>query len=194
MYGKNPNHANKFRRIFNKKYPPGNRRVIYSAISAGCIGSPAAVASGIPPGLPVRAVGPDEKTVRKYSAAVRKLRKSGSGHARGPDGSASEYSGPTPDGGVRDVRRGGVWHVRRLSWRGRSRRLEVLRTGRSGADCSFGPFADGPDADRAASGCGYLISRSGCSRRKCSQLCDPLREAAFLPPPSPLTRSGPRTA
>ena len=66
--------------------------------------------------------------------------------------------------------------------------------GRSGADCSFGPFADGPDADRAASGCGYLISRSGCSRRKCSQLCDPLREAAFLPPPSPLTRSGPRAA
>ena len=114
----------------------------------------------------------------------RKLRKSGSGHARGPDGSASEYSGPTPGGGVRNVRREGVWHVRRLSWRGRS----------GGADCSFGSFADGPDADRAASGCGYLISRSGCSRRKCSQLCDPLREAAFLPPPSPLTRSGPRTA
>ena len=133
------------------------------------------VASGIPPGLPVRAVGPDEKTVRKYSAAVRKLRKSGSGHARGPDGSASEYSGPTPGGVVRDV-----W---RLSGRGRS-----------GADCSFGSFADGPDADRAASGCGYLISRSGCSRRKCSQLCDPLREAAFLPPPSPLTRSGTRAA
>lgn len=40
----------------------------------------------------------------------------------------------------------------------------------------------------------HLISRSGCSRRKCSQLCDPLREAAFLPPPSPLTRSGPRAA
>lgn len=183
------------------------------------------VASGIPPGLPVRAVGPDEKTVRKYSAAVRKLRKSGSGHARGPDGSASEYSGPTPGGGVRGVRRGGVWYVRRLSCQGRSRRLEALLSGafgtfgerafgmfggflggvvrdvwrlsgrgRSGADCSFGPFADGPDADRAASGCGYLISRSGCSRRKCSQLCDPLREAAFLPPPSPLTRSGPRAA
>ena len=183
------------------------------------------VASGIPPGLPVRAVGPDEKTVRKYSAAVRKLRKSGSGHARGPDGSASEYSGPTPGGGVRGVRRGGVWYVRRLSCQGRSRRLEALLSGafgtfgerafgmfggflggvvrdvwrlsgrgRSGADCSFGSFADGPDADRAASGCGYLISRSGCSRRKCSQLCDPLREAAFLPPPSPLTRSGPRAA
>ena len=183
------------------------------------------VASGLPPGLPVRAVGPDEKTVRKYSAAVRKLRKSGSGHARGPDGSASEYSGPTPGGGVRGVRRGGVWYVRRLSCQGRSRRLEALLSGafgtfgerafgmfggflggvvrdvwrlsgrgRSGADCSFGSFADGPDADRAASGCGYLISRSGCSRRKCSQLCDPLREAAFLPPPSPLTRSGPRTA
>ena len=183
------------------------------------------VASGIPPGLPVRAVGPDEKTVRKYSAAVRKLRKSGSGHARGPDGSASEYSGPTPGGGVRGVRRGGVWYVRRLSCQGRSRRLEALLSGafgtfgerafgmfggflggvvrdvwrlsgrgRSGADCSFGSFADGPDADRAASGCGYLISRSGCSRRKCSQLCDPLRDAAFLPPPSPLTRSGPRTA
>lgn len=183
------------------------------------------VASGIPPGLPVRAVGPDEKTVRKYSAAVRKFRKSGSGHARGPDGSASEYSGPTPGGGVRGVRRGGVWYVRRLSCQGRSRRLEALLSGafgtfgerafgmfggflggvvrdvwrlsgrgRSGADCSFGSFADGPDADRAASGCGYLISRSGCSRRKCSQLCDPLREAAFLPPPSPLTRSGPRAA
>lgn len=183
------------------------------------------VASGIPPGLPVRAVGPDEKTVRKYSAAVRKLRKSGSGHARGPDGSASEYSGPTPGGGVRGVRRGGVWYVRRLSCQGRSRRLEALLSGafgtfgerafgmfggflggvvrdvwrlsgrgRSGADCSFGSFADGPDADRTVSGCGYLISRSGCSRRKCSQLCDPLREAAFLPPPSPLTRSGPRTA
>ena len=132
------------------------------------------VASGIPPGLPVRAVGPDEKTVRKYSAAVRKLRKSGSGYARGPDGSASEYSGPTPVGsfgmfgGSPDgAFRGGL----------------------------FGePFADGPDADRAASGCGYLISRSGCSRRKCSQLCDPLRDAAFLPPPSPLTRSGPRAA
>ncbi len=92
------------------------------------------------------------------------------------------------------------------SWRGRSGRSESLRTealrnirnplrtGRSGADCSFGPFADGSDADRTVSGCGYLISRSGCSRRKCSQLCDPLREAAFLPPPSPLTRSGPRTA
>lgn len=183
------------------------------------------VASGIPPGFPVRAVGPDEKTVRKYSAAVRKFRKSGSGRARRPDGSASEYSGPTPGGGVRGVRRGGVWYVRRLSCQGRSRRLEALLSGafgtfgerafgmfggflggvvrdvwrlsgrgRSGADCSFGPFADGPDADRAASGCGYLISRSGCSRRKCSQLCDPLREAAFLPPPSPLTRSGPRAA
>ena len=186
MYGKNPNHANKFRRFFNKKYPPGNRCVVYSAISAGCIGHPAGSS------CPCRGAG--QKTVRKYSAAVRKLRKSGSGHARGPDGSASEYSGPTPGGGVRGVRRGGVWYVRRLSWRGRSRRLEVLRTGRSGADCSFGPFADGSDADRAASGCGYLISRSGCSRRKCSQLCDPLREAAFLPPPSPLTRSGPRTA
>ena len=126
------------------------------------------------------------KTVRRCSATVRKHCKSGSRHARGPTGSALEYSGPTPDGGVRDVRR--------LSCRGRSRRLEVLRTGRSGAYCSFGPFADGPDADRAASGCGYLISRSGCSRRKCSQLCDPLREAAFLLPPSPLTRSGPRAA
>ena len=183
------------------------------------------VASGIPPGLPVRAVGPDEKTVRKYSAAVRKFRKSGSGRARRPTESISEYSGHPPGGGVRGVRRGGVWYVRRLSCQGRSRRLEALLSGafgtfgerafgmfggflggvvrdvwrlsgrgRSGADCSFGSFADGPDADRAASGCGYLISRSGCSRRKCSQLCDPLRDAAFLPPPSPLTRSGPRTA
>ena len=117
-----------------------------------------------------------------------------------------ETFGGSPVGGVRNVRREGVWHVRRLSWRGRSGRSESLRTealrnirnplrtGRSGADCSFGPFADGSDADRTVSGCGYLISRSGCSRRKCSQLCDPLREAAFLPPPSPLTRSGPRTA
>ena len=175
MYGKNPNHANKFRRIFNKNILPATVALYILQYQP--------VASGIPPGLPVRAVGPDEKTVRKYSAAVRKLRKSGSGHARGPDGSASEYSGPTPGGGVRGVRRGGVWYVWRLSGRGRS-----------GADCSFGPFADGSDADRTVSGCGYLISRSGCSRRKCSQLCDPLREAAFLPPPSPLTRSGPRTA
>lgn len=183
MYGKNPNHANKFRRFFNKKYPPGSRFVVYSAISAGCIGPPAGGYIGRPAGFPCPCRGPDEKTVRRCSAMVRVLRKSGSGHARGPTGSASEYSGPTPGGGVRGVRRGGVWYVWRLSGRGRS-----------GADCSFGPFADGPDADRAASGCGYLISRSGCSRRKCSQLCDPLREAAFLPPPSPLTRSGPRTA
>lgn len=163
MYGKNPNHANKFRRIFNKKYPPGNRRVVYSAISAGCIGSPADGCVGCPAGFLCPCRGPDEKMVRRCSATVRKHCKSGSGHARGPTGSASEYSGPTPDGAFR----GGL----------------------------FGePFADGPDADRAASGCGYLISRSGCSRRKCSQLCDPLRDAAFLPPPSPLTRSGPRAA
>ena len=112
------------------------------------------------------------------------------------------------DSPVRVVR--DVW---RLSCRGRSERSERgrlacseaflagsfetfggLRTGRSGAARPVGSFADGSDADRAASGCGYLISRSGCSRRKCSQLCDPLREAAFLPPPSPLTRSGPRAA
>ena len=40
----------------------------------------------------------------------------------------------------------------------------------------------------------YLISRSGCFFRNCSQLCVPPFEAAFLPPPSPLTRSSPRTA
>lgn len=134
MYGKNPNHANKFRRIFNKKYPPGSRFVVYSAISAGCIGHPAGSS------CPCR--GPDEKTVRKYSAAVRKLRKSGSGHARGPDGSASEYSGPTPGGGVRGVRRGGVWYVRRLSCQGRSRRLEALLSGAFGTfgERAFGMF------------------------------------------------------
>ena len=112
------------------------------------------------------------------------------------------------DSPVRVVR--DVW---RLSCRGRSERSERGRLACSeaflaGSFETFGgspdgafrgglfgePFADGPDADRAASGCGYLISRSGCSRRKCSQLCDPLRDAAFLPPPSPLTRSGPRAA
>ena len=38
MYGKNPNHANKFRRIFNKKYRPGIFRAVYSPISTGCGG------------------------------------------------------------------------------------------------------------------------------------------------------------
>lgn len=224
MYGKNPNHANKFRRIFNKKYPPGSRFVVYSAISAGCIGPPAGGCIGRPAGFLCPCRGPDEKRsgdVPQRSGSIAKavrgmpgdrpgalrnirdpLRTGRSGRSeRGRlvcsetllSGSFETFGG-SPDGGVRNVRREGVWHVRRLSWRGRSRRLEVLRTGRSGADCSFGPFADGPDADRAASGCGYLISRSGCSRRKCSQLCDPLRDAAFLPPPSPLTRSGPRAA
>lgn len=186
MYGKNPNHANKFRRFFNKKYPPGSRRVVYSAISAGCIGPPAGGYIGRPAGFPCPCRGPDEKrsgdAPQWSGCSVKAVRgmpgdrpgalwnirdplRAGSFGTFGepPDGSASEYSGPTPDGAFR----GGL----------------------------FGePFADGSDADRAASGCGYLISRSGCSRRKCSQLCDPLREAAFLPPPSPLTRSGPRTA
>lgn len=31
----------------------------------------------------------------------------------------------------------------------------------------------------------YFTLRSGCSRRNCSQLSEPRREAAFLPPPSP---------
>ncbi len=174
MYGKNPNHANKFRRFFNKKYPPGNRRVVYSAISAGCIGSPADGCVGCPAGFLCPCRGPDEKTVRRCSAMVRKHCKCGSGRA-----------GDRP---------GAFWNIRDPLLSGRSGCLEVLRTGRSGAARPVGSFADGSDADRAAAGCGYLISRSGCSRRKCSQLCDPLREAAFLPPPSPLTRSGPRTA
>jgi len=225
MYGKNPNHANKFRRFFNKKYPPGSRFVVYSAISAGCIGPPAGGYIGRPAGFLCPCRGPDEKTVRRCSAMVRKHCKCGSGRAGDRPGAFRNIRDPlragafgafgegafgmfggSPGGGVRNVRREGVWHVRRLSWRGRSGRSESLRTealrnirnplrtGRSGADCSFGPFADGSDADRTVSGCGYLISRSGCSRRKCSQLCDPLREAAFLPPPSPLTRSGPRAA
>ena len=158
MYGKNPNHANKFRRIFNKKYPPGNRCVVYSAISAGCIGPPAGGCIGCRAGFFCPCRGPDEKRsgdVPQRSGSIAKA-------VRGMPGD----------------RPGALWNIR-----------DPLRTGRSGADCSFGSFAD-----RAASGCGYLISRSGCSRRKCSQLCDPLREAAFLPPPSPLTRSGPRAA
>lgn len=160
MYCKNPNHANKFRRIFNKKYPPGNRCVVYSAISAGCIGSPAAVASGIPPGLPVRAVGPDEKTVRRCSAMVRVLRKSGSGRARRPTESISEYSGHPPVGAFRNIRDPlRVWtfgmfgdspgevvrDVWRFSGRGRSGRSETLLSGRSG--CSEALLSD----------------RSGCS-------------------------------
>ncbi len=186
MYGKNPNHANKFRRFFNKKYPPGSRFVVYSAISAGCIGPPAGGYIGRPAGFPCPCRGPDEKTVRRCSAMVRVLRKSGSGHARGPTESISEYSGHPPVGAF--------WNIRDPLLSGRSGCSEALRTGRSGAARPVGSFADGSDADRAAAGCGYLISRSGCSRRKCSQLCDPLREAAFLPPPSPLTRSGPRAA
>ena len=126
------------------------------------------------------------KTVRRCSATVRKLRKSGSGRARRPTESISEYSGHPPVGAF--------WNTRDPLLSGRSGCSEALRTGRSGAARPVGSFADGSDADRAASGSGYLISRSGCSRRKCSQLCDPLREAAFLPPPSPLTRSGPRAA
>lgn len=186
MYGKNPNHANKFRRIFNKKYPPGNRRVIYSAISAGCIGSPAGGCVGCPAGFLCPCRGPDEKrsgnTPRRSESSVKAV--------RGAPGDR-----PRAFRNIRDTLRSvrfGIFgthscRVVRDVWR-------LSGRGRSGADCSFGSFADGPDADRAASGCGYLISRSGCSRRKCSQLCDPLREAAFLPPPSPLTRSGPRTA
>ena len=152
-------------------------------------GIPPVVASGVLPGFPVRAVGPDEKTVRRCSATVPKHWKhckSGSGRAGDRPGALRNIWNPlrtgafgtfgdSPGGVVRDV------------WR-------LFGLGRSGAVRSVGSFTDGSDADRAASGCGYLISRSGCSRRKCSQLCDPLREAAFLPPPSPLTRSGPRTA
>ena len=163
MYGKNPNHANKFRRFFNKKYPPGSRRVVYSAISAGCIGSPADGCVGCPAGFLCPCRGPDEKRsgdVPQRSGSIAKA-------VRGMPGDRP--------GALRNIR-------------------DPLRTGRSGAARPVGSFADGSDADRAASGCGYLISRSGCSRRKCSQLCDPLRDAAFLPPPSPLTRSGPRTA
>ena len=145
-----------------------------------------AVASGALPGFSVRAAGRTKNGPEMFRNGPEALQKRFGARPEtdrehfGIFGTPSgrcvlEYSGPTPGGVVRDV-----W---RLSGRGRS-----------GADCSFGSFADGPDADRAASGCGYLISRSGCSRRKCSQLCDPLRDAAFLPPPSPLTRSGPRTA
>lgn len=193
----------------------------YQPVASGLL--PAGT-SGALPGFSVRAAGRTKNGPEMFRNGPEALQM-WFGARRRSTGSISEYSGPTPGGGVRGVRRGGVWYVRRLSCQGRSRRLEALLSGafgtfgerafgmfggflggvvrdvwrlsgrgRSGADCSFGPFADGPDADRAASGCGYLISRSGCSRRKCSQLCDPLREAAFLPPPSPLTRSGPRTA
>ncbi len=177
MYGKNPNHANKFRRFFNKKYSPGNRCVVYSAISAGCIGHPAGSS------CPCRGAG------RKNGPEILRS---------GPESSVKAVRGTPGDrtGALRNIRdplRAGAFGTfgeRAFGMFGGFLGGVV----RGGADCSFGSFADGPDADRAASGCGYLISRSGCSRRKCSQLCDPLREAAFLPPPSPLTRSGPRTA
>ena len=210
MYGKNPNHANKFRRIFNKKYPPGNRRVVYSAISAGCIGSSAGGCIGRPAGFLCPCRGPDEKRsgdVPQRSGSIAKAVRGMPGDRPGAlwnirdplrTGAFGTFGG-FPVGGVRDVWRLSCRGRSRRSERGRSGRSEALRAGRSGAARSGGAFADGsfadgPDADRAASGCGYLISRSGCSRRKCSQLCDPLREAAFLPPPSPLTRSGPRAA
>ena len=162
MYGKNPNHANKFRRIFNKNILPATVALYilqYQPVASGLLPT---VASGALPGFSVRAAGRTKNGPEMFRNGPEALQKR-FGARRRSTGSASEYSGPTPDGAFR----GGL----------------------------FGePFADGPDADRAASGCGYLISRSGCSRRKCSQLCDPLREAAFLPPPSPLTRSGPRAA
>ena len=194
MYGKNPNHANKFRRIFNKKYPPGNRRVVYSAISAGCIVPPAGGCIGCRAGFLCPCRGPDEKRSGDVPQRSGSIAKAVRGMLGDRPGALRNIRDPLRAGafGTFGERAFGMFGgflggVVRDVWR-------LSGRGRSGADCSFGPFADGPDADRAASGCGYLISRSGCSRRKCSQLCDPLREAAFLPPPSPLMRSGPRAA
>ena len=194
MYGKNPNHANKFRRIFNKKYPPGSRCVVYSAISAGCIGPPAGGCIGRPAGFLCPCRGPDEKRSGDVPQRSGSIAKAVRGMPGDRPGALWNIRDPLRAGsfGTFGERAFGMFGgflggVVRDVWR-------LSGRGRSGADCSFGPFADGSDADRTVSGCGYLISRSGCSRRKCSQLCDPLREAAFLPPPSPLTRSGPRTA
>ena len=194
MYGKNPNHANKFRRFFNKKYPPGSRRVVYSAISAGCIGSPADDCVGCPAGFLCPCRGPDEKRSGDVPQRSGSIAKAVRGMPGDRPGALWNIRDPLRAGsfGTFGERAFGMFGgflggVVRDVWR-------LSGRGRSGADCSFGPFADGSDADRTVSGCGYLISRSGCSRRKCSQLCDPLREAAFLPPPSPLTRSGPRAA
>ena len=184
MYGKNPNHANKFRRFFNKKYPPGSRFVVYSAISAGCIGPPAGGCIGRPAGFLCPCRGPDEKRSGDVPQRSGSIAKAVRGMPGDRPGALRNIRDPLRTGAF------GTFGERAFGMFGGSPGGDV----RGGADCSFGPFADGPDADRAAAGCGYLISRSGCSRRKCSQLCDPLREAAFLPPPSPLTRSGPRAA
>lgn len=142
MYGKNPNHANKFRRIFNKKYPPGNRRVVYSAISAGCIGSPADGCVGCPAGFLCPCRGPDEKrsgdapqrsrSIGSIAKAVRGMpgdRPGALWNIRDPlrTGAFGTFGG-FPVGGVRDVRRGGVRDVRRLS--GRGVRVRPVRAGR----------------------------------------------------------------
>ena len=143
----------------------------YQPVASGLLPT---VASGALPGFSVRAAGRTKKR---------------SGDALQWSGSIANVVRGAPE---IDRERLGIFGTH--SGRGRSERSEPTPDGAFRGGLFGEPFADGPDADRAASGCGYLISRSGCSRRKCSQLCDPLREAAFLPPPSPLTRSGPRAA
>ena len=164
MYGKNPNHANKFRRIFNKKYPPGSRRVVYSAISAGCIGPPAGGCIGRPAGFLCPCRGPDEKrsgnTPQRSESSVKAVRGTPgdrTGALRnirdplraGAFGAFGEGAfGMFGDSPVRVVR--DVW---RLSCRGRSERSERGRLACSEAFLagSFGMFGGSPDG---AFGCG----------------------------------------
>ena len=161
MYGKNPNHANKFRRIFNKKYPPGSRFVVYSAISAGCIGSSADGCVRCPAGFPCpcrgagRKNGPEmlrngpESSVKAVrgtpgdrTGALRNIRDPLRAGAFGTFGErAFGMFGGFLGGVVRDV-----W---RLSCRGRSERSERGRLACSEAFLagSFETFGGSPGGD-----------------------------------------------
>lgn len=157
MYGKNPNHANKFRRIFNKKYPPGNRCVVYSAISAGCIVPPAGGCIGCRAGFLCPCRGPDEKRsgdVPQRSGSIAKavrgmlgdrpgaLRNIRDPLRAGAFGAFGEGAfGMFGDSPVRVVR--DVW---RLSCRGRSERSERGRLACSEAFLagSFETFGGSP--------------------------------------------------
>ena len=166
MYGKNPNHANKFRRIFNKKYPPGNCCAVYYAISAGCIGCRAGFL------CPCR--GPDEKRsgdVPQRSGSIAKavrgmlgdrpgaLRNIRDPLRAGAFGAFGEGAfgmfGDFLGGVVRDVWRfsgRGVRDVWRFSGRGRLGRSETLLSGRSGCSeaflaGSFETFGGSPGGD-----------------------------------------------
>ena len=147
MYGKNPNHANKFRRFFNKNILPAVVSLYilqYQPVASGLL---PAVASGALPGFSVRAAGRTKNGPEMFRNGPEALQKR-FGACLGTDRERFGIFGTHSGRGVRDVRR--------LSCQGRSRRLEALLSGAfetfgASPDGSFGMFGGSPDG---AFGCG----------------------------------------